>query len=138
MRVSEVMTRDVETVTSDMDVMMAARKMRVRDIGFLPVVENSAVVGVITDRDITLRGLGEGRIPQLTTVREIMTPAVVWCFEDDVLTEAADIMDEKQVRRLLVLNGANDLVGLLSLDDLALYMSSDRLLGSVLRNLTSA
>ena len=77
MRVSEIMTRDVETVSSEMDLMTAAEKMRIRDIGFLPVVENDAVVGVITDRDITLRGLGEGRVPQLTTVREIMTPILV-------------------------------------------------------------
>ena len=138
MRVSEIMTRDVETVSSEMDLMTAAEKMRIRDIGFLPVVENDAVVGVITDRDITLRGLGEGRVPQLTTVREIMTPILVWCYEDDVLTEVANVMEENRVRRLLVLDGAKRLVGLISLDDLAAKMSSDRLLGTVLRNVTAS
>lgn len=138
MRVCEVMTRDVETVSSEMSLIAAARKMRVRDIGFLPIVENDAVVGVVTDRDITLRGLGEGRVAELTTINEIMTPTVVWCHEDEVLTEAAKIMEQNHVRRLLVLDDAKRLVGLLSLDDLAATMSSDRLLGTVLRNVTTA
>lgn len=138
MRVSEVMTRDVETVGSETDLMTAAEKMRVRDIGFLPVVENDTVVGVVTDRDITLRGLGRGRIPQFTTVGEIMTPIAFWCYEEDVLTDAAQIMEENQVRRLLVLDVGKKLVGLLSLDDLAAAMSSDRLLGTVVRNITAA
>jgi CBS domain-containing protein len=132
------MTRNVETVSGELSLMAAARKMRARDIGFLPVVENDAVIGVITDRDITLRGLGEGRTPQLTTVREIMTPAAFWCYEDEVLTEAARLMEDNRVRRLLVLDGERRVVGLLSLDDLAAHMSSDRLLGIVLRNVTSA
>jgi CBS domain-containing protein len=120
-----------------MSLSTAARKMRVRDIGFLPVLENGAVIGVITDRDITLRGLGEGRIPELTTVRDIMTPATFWCYENDVLTEAAKLMEDSKVRRLLVLDEKKRLVGLLSLDDLAAFMSSDRLLGTVLRNVTA-
>jgi CBS domain-containing protein len=136
MKVHEVMTREVETVLAEVSLSAAARKMRVRNIGFLPVVENNAVVGVITDRDIALRGLGEDRIAELTQVREIMTHAGVWCSEDDVLTDAAKIMEDNQVRRLLVLNDDKKLVGLLSLDDLAAYMSSDRLLGSVLRNVS--
>jgi CBS domain-containing protein len=135
MRVAEVMTRDVETVESTMDLMVAAEKMKIRDVGFLPVLENDEVVGVVTDRDITLRGLGEGRIPQMTTVRDIMTSTVLWCY--DVLTEAANTMEENRVRRLLVLDGRKRLVGLLSLDDLAARMSSDRLLGTVLRNITA-
>src|SRR5262249_38284780 len=110
MRVADVMTFDVETIEAKMDLMAAAEKMKIRDIGFLPVLENNEVVGVITDRDITLRGLGEGRIPQMTTVRDIMTPTVLWCYEDDVLTEAASTMEENQVRRLLVLDGRKRLV----------------------------
>jgi len=138
MRVGDVMTRDVETVSADLSLMAAARRMQRRDIGFLPVVENDVVIGVITDRDITLRGLGEGRTPQLTTVREIMTPAAVWCYENNVLTEAVELMEENHVRRLLVLNRERNVVGLLSLDDLAAHMSSDRLLGIVLRKVTAA
>jgi len=138
MRVGDVMTRDVETVSADLSLMAAARRMQRRDIGFLPVVENDVVIGVITERDITLRGLAEGRTPQLTTVREIMTPAAVWCYENNVLTEAVELMEENHVRRLLVLNRERNVVGLLSLDDLAAHMSSDRLLGIVLRKVTAA
>ncbi len=137
MRVSEVMTRDVETVPANASLVSAARKMKVRDIGFLPVIENASVVGVVTDRDITLRGLGEGHVPEATPVREIMTPTALCCHEDEVLTEAARIMEEYKVRRLLVLNDARRLVGLLSIEDLASCMSSDRLLGTVVRNISA-
>jgi len=137
MRVGDIMTRDVLTVSAKANLVVAAKKMRVRNIGFLPVVENGGVVGVVTDRDIALRGLGEGRIPELTTIREIMTPTIFWCREDDVLTDAARTMEETQVRRLLVLNETKRLVGLLSLDDLAAHMSSDRLLGIVLRHVAA-
>jgi CBS domain-containing protein len=136
MRVADVMTTGAETVSADASLIVAARKMRDFDIGFLPVVENDIVVGVVTDRDITLRGLGEGRIPELTSVGEVMTPSIVACHKNHVLTEAAEIMEEHQVRRLLVLDDHKRLVGLLSLDDLAAQMSSDRLLGTVLRGVT--
>jgi CBS domain-containing protein len=136
MRVEEIMTEDVETVSSDVNLMVAAERMRARDIGFLPVVDDDEVVGVLTDRDIILRGLGEGRDPQLTPVGAIMTRAVLWCYEEDVLTDAAKLMEEYQVRRLLVLDGRKRFVGIVSLDDLAAKMSSDRLLGSVLRNVS--
>ena len=138
MRVSEVMSRDVETIPANASLMLAARKMRARDIGFLPVVNGEVVVGVVTDRDIALRGLHEGRVPEFTEIKEIMTPSVVWCYENEVLTDAANIMEENQVRRLLVLDAGKKLTGLLSLDDLAAHMSSDRLLGITLRNVTAS
>jgi CBS domain-containing protein len=132
------MTRDVQTVSPETSLASAARKMRIWDIGFLPVTDRGIVLGVVTDRDIALRGLGEGRMPETTTIRQIMTPLVVWCYEDEVLTDAAEIMEENQVRRLVVFDRMNRLAGLLSLDDLATFMSSDRLLGSVLRRLSTA
>jgi CBS domain-containing protein len=131
------MTPFVKTASSEMNLNDAARIMRVWDVGILPVVENNMVVGVVTDRDLALRGLGEGRIAELAAVRDIMTPVVSWCYENDVLTEAANIMEDNHVRRLLVLDDAKRLVGMLSLDDLAAHMSSDRLLGTVLRNVSA-
>jgi CBS domain-containing protein len=136
MRVRDVMTRAVETVSSEASLMRAAQKMDRLNIGFLPVVENHKVVGVITDRDLAVRGLGEGRSPRFTIVKEIMTPEVLWCHQDEVLTEAAKLMENDHVRRLVVLDDQKKLAGLLSLDDLAAHMSSDRLLGTVLRNVT--
>jgi CBS domain-containing protein len=138
MRVAEMMTRDVETTTGHSTLLAAARMMRHHNVGFLPVVDNGVVVGVLTDRDIVVRGISDGRDPRYVTVREAMTRVPIWCYEDDVLTEAAELLEESHIHRLLVLNRNHELVGLLSLDDLAAKMSSDRLLGTVLRNITAA
>src|SRR5206468_4258940 len=99
-----------------------------------PVVEDNTVVGVLTDRDIVLRGIAEGRNPYMTLVRDVMTRTLMWCYADDVLTEAARVMEDSRIRRLLVLDGNKKLVGILSLDDLAAKTSSDRLLGTVVHN----
>lgn len=138
MRVSEVMTREVETIPADARLTVAARAMRKHEIGFLPVLEGGFVVGVLTDRDIAIRAVSEGRDPLFTSVRDVMTPVLIWCYEDDVLTEAAQILEENHVRRILVFDYSKKLCGLLSLDDLAAKMSSDRLLGTVLRKVTAA
>jgi len=138
MIVSEAMTKDVETVTSGTSLLAAAKAMRRFGIGFLPVTEDGVVLGVITDRDIVVRGIAEGRNPYLTAVRNVMTPVMVWCYADDVLTEAAQMMEDNHIRRLLVLGEDKKLVGLLSLDDLAEKLSSDRLLGCVVRHITAA
>jgi CBS domain-containing protein len=131
------MTPDVKTVSAETSLNDAARKMRVWDIGILPVVENDVVVGVITDRDIAIRGLGEGYDLDAASVRDVMTPEVFWCYEDNVLTEAVKVMEENRVHRLLVLDEWKRLVGILSLEDLAAHMNSDRLLGLVLRNVSA-
>jgi CBS domain-containing protein len=138
MRVSEMMTRDVETITPHATLLAAAKRMRHSNIGFLPVVEDNALLGVLTDRDIVVRGISEGRDPRFTTVREAMTRVPIWCYEEDVLTNAAQLLEESHIRRLLVLNRNHELVGLLSIDDLAASMSSDRLLGVTLRHITAA
>jgi CBS domain-containing protein len=138
MRVSEMMTKDIETVTSHSTLAAAARIMRRGNFGFLPVVDENVVVGVLTDRDLVVRGMCENRDPRFITVRDAMTRVPIWCYEDDVLTDAASLLEESHIRRLLVLNRDHELVGLLSLDDLAARMSSDRLLGTVIRNITAA
>jgi CBS domain-containing protein len=138
MRVSEAMTREVQTTTGNSSLLAAARLMRKHNIGFLPVVENDIVVGVLTDRDIVIRGISEGRDPRFVTVRDAMTRVPIWCYEDDVLTEAASMLEDSHIRRLLVLDAERRLVGLMSIDDLASKMSSDRLLGTVVRHITEA
>ena len=138
MRVKNVMTKDVQIAAVDTSLVAAAKLMRGEGIGFLPVVENGYVLGVLTDRDMVVRGIAEGRNVYMTTAVDIMTSAVMWCFEDETLIEAAQLMEDNHVRRLLVLDREKRLVGLLSLDDLAARMSSDRLLGTVLRNVTAA
>jgi CBS domain-containing protein len=138
MLVREIMTRDLETISPNSSLHAAARMMRRRNIGFLPVVDGNDVLGVLTDRDIVIRGLCDGRDPRFFTVRDAMSRTPIWCYEDDVLTEAARLLEESHIRRLLVLDYDRKLVGLLSLDDLALHLSSDRLLGSMVRNITAA
>jgi len=138
MRVDEAMTRDVVAVPVDATIVEAAELMKKHEIGFLPVVAAGVVVGVVTDRDIVIRGICERANPYLTPVRSIMTTVPIWCYDDDVLTDAAAILAENHVRRLIVVDNNNKLAGLLSLDDLAARMSSDRLLGDLLRHVTAA
>jgi CBS domain-containing protein len=132
MRVKEVMTPRVEVIRPDSTLQEAAAKMKSRDIGPLPVCEDGRPVGILTDRDITVRATAEGEDPTAIRVRDIMTPEVVWCFEDDLVSEAARVMQEKQVRRLLVLDRDKRLVGIVSLGDLAVETGDDELAGQTL------
>ena len=138
MRVAEIMARDVITIPGDATLVEAAELMRKYNIGFLPVITADVLVGVLTDRDIVVRGLGEGRNPYTTLVRSLMSSEPVWCYDDDVLTDTVDILTNRHVRRLVVVDNNNNLCGLLSLDDLAAHMSSDRLLSGVIRELSAA
>jgi CBS domain-containing protein len=138
MRVAEVMTRNVVAVPGDATLGEAAELMKNHDIGFLPVISSDVLVGVLTDRDIVVRGIGRGLNPYLTQVRTIMSGKPICCYEYDVLTDAADILADTHLRRLIVIDSNNNVTGLLSIDDLAAHMSSDRLLGTVLRQVTAA
>lgn len=138
MRVSEIMARDVVAVPVDATLMEAAELMRDHDIGFLPVIASDVVVGVITDRDLVIRGLAEHFNPALTLVRTVMSTNPVWCYEYDVLTDAADILANNHTHRLIVVDSDKKLCGMLSVDDLAAKMSSDRLLGDLVRHITAS
>jgi CBS domain-containing protein len=138
MRVDEVMTRNVVVVPGDATLVEAAEMMRHHDIGFLPVVSSNVLVGVVTDRDIVVRAIGRGVNPYLTLVRTIMSGKPIYCYEYDVLTDAADILADNHLRRLIVIDSNGKITGLLSIDDLAAHMSSDRLLGNVLRQINAA
>jgi CBS domain-containing protein len=132
------MTRDVVSVPVDATVVEAAELMKRYDIGFLPVIAADIVVGVVTDRDLVTRGICENANPYMTPVRSVMSPRPIWCYEYDVLTDAADLLADNHVRRLVVVDSDKRLAGLLSLDDLAARMSSDRLLGDLLRHVSAA
>jgi len=119
MQLKNVMTRDVEVVRPDASVQDAAAKMKRLDVGPLPVCDGKRVLGMVTDRDITIRAVAEGRDPKATTVQEVMTDEVIYCYEDQDAEDAARLMAEKQVRRLLVLDRDKNLVGIVSLGDLA-------------------
>lgn len=122
MTVGDVMTRGVETVRPEATVREAAAVMRHHDIGALPVCRaDDRVVGMITDRDITVRASAEGRDPSRTLVEDVMTRDVVCCFEHATLLEGARLMQDEKVRRLVVVNMADRPVGIISLADLALF-----------------
>jgi CBS domain-containing protein len=112
------MTRDVRLATPDQTIQDAAKMMSDVDAGVLPVGENDRLVGMITDRDIAVRAVAQGKGPD-TPVREVMTADVKYCFEDEDTDQVARNMGDQQVRRLPVVNRDKRLVGILSLGDLA-------------------
>jgi len=118
MKIGELMTVDVEVIKPGDTLHTAAKMMADIDAGVLPVGENDRLVGMITDRDIAVRGIAEGKGPD-AKVREAMTQEVMYCFEDEEAQQAAQNMADIQVRRLPVLNRDKRLVGIVSLSDLA-------------------
>ena len=118
MKISEVMTRSVETVSPDQTAKEAASFMLRAEAGSIPVCENDRVIGMITDRDIAVRGVAEGLGPE-ARVRDLMSKGVVCAHEDDDLDEVARRMSNEQVRRLPVLDSNERLVGIVSLGDLS-------------------
>lgn len=128
----EVMTPQVEVIQPDASVEEAAEKMRSLDVGVLPVCENDRLVGMVTDRDLVIRILAAKRDLKTAAVREAMTPGIVYCFEDDDIGRAARLMEERQIRRLIVLNRDKRLVGIVSLGDLAVHTRETALSGEVL------
>ena len=137
MQLRDVMTRDVEVVRPESTLVEAARKMKELDVGPIPVCDDNQIIGMITDRDIATRAVAEGRDPKHTQVREVMTQDVVYCFEDQEVDEAARLMRQRQVRRLLVLNRSRELAGIVSLGDLAVDTGDERLAGETLEDISS-
>lgn len=125
MLVKNEMTAKIEAVNPGTPVKEAARKMRDLNIGVLPVCENERLVGIVTDRDITIRSTAEAKDPAATKVKEIMSSEVEWCFEDEEVEKAAAQMESKKIRRLPVINRDKKLVGMLSLADLLLRGSRE-------------
>jgi CBS domain-containing protein len=132
MKVRDILTKDPEVVHPEAGISEAARKMKDHDIGMLPVCDGNRLVGSITDRDIAIRAVADKRDPSSTRVRDIMTAKVCYCFEDSDLEEAAQIMEEQQIRRLPVLNAQKRLIGIVSIGDLAVRSRDERLLEEVM------
>jgi CBS domain-containing protein len=136
MQVFEAMTPNVVSAMPETTLMDAALIMKNLDVGPLPVVDEGRLVGVITDRDITVRATAEGRDPNTTRVGEVMSPEVVTCAEGDDVRAAARLMQDAQLRRLLVVDGAGNLTGIVSLGDLVLQTGDDRLAGETLEKVS--
>lgn len=136
MQIKDLMTKGVEVIRPDDTLQQAAQKMKTIDVGPLPVCDGQRLLGMITDRDIIVRATAEGRDPKTTPVREAMTPDVVYAFEDQDIDEAAQLMKERQLRRLVVLDRNKKLVGILSLGDIAADARDDKMTGEVLEKVS--
>jgi CBS domain-containing protein len=115
------MTREPEVISPEATLQRAAAMMRDLDVGSLPVVDGDRVAGVLTDRDIAVRAVAEGKDARTTRAREAMSQQLICCFEDQDVCEAARLMRDNQVRRLPVLNQDDLLVGVVALADLAIH-----------------
>ena len=119
MQIKQVMSRDVILASPRQSVCEVAQMMAERDIGFMPVGDRDRIVGMVTDRDIVVRGVAAGRGPD-TPVSEVMTQDVKYCFEDEDIDHVVENMGDNQVRRLPVMNREKRLVGIVTLADAAL------------------
>jgi CBS domain-containing protein len=135
-QLKDIMTRDVEVIQPESSLWEAAQRMAALDVGMLPVCSGDQLVGMLTDRDITVRATAEGRDPKTTRVHEVMTPEVVHAFEDDDVSAAAQIMSEQQIRRLVVLNQSKQLAGIVSLGDLAVHGGDTQQVGQTLEDVS--
>jgi CBS domain-containing protein len=121
MKLKEIMTSDVEVLHPNDTLQIAARKMRERDIGFLPVVDGDELIGVLTDRDLVMRALATGMQPQAMVGREMLTAPPICVYDDQGVDEASRLMRENQIRRLVILGrGDGRITGVVSLGDLAI------------------
>lgn len=124
MKIRDVMTPDVRTVAPSDSIQNAARLMAETDVGVLPVAENDRLVGMLTDRDIAVRAVAAGLAPD-AAVRDAMSPEIKYCFEDDEVDEVCENLADQQLRRLPVVDRDKNLVGIVSLADLATRSNSD-------------
>jgi CBS domain-containing protein len=136
MKLREIMSSDVEVIHPSDTLQTSAQKMRDRDIGFLPVCDDDRLIGVLTDRDVIVRAIAEGMDTNVTIGRDLVTSPAIYCFDDQSVDEAAKLMHDNQIRRLVVLRrGDKRLVGVVSLGDLAVNVD-DKLSGEVLQSIS--
>lgn len=122
--IADIMTRSIATVRRDETLQAAARRMQEMDVGSLPVLDGKAVAGMVTDRDIAVRGVAAGMIPQESLVADVMTAEVRVCRADDSIEQVMSEMGDLQVRRLPVLDANNEIVGIVALADIATRQSA--------------
>ena len=135
-RCREIMTSNVTTATRELSLRRVAALMRDGDMGSLPVTENKKLVGIITDRDIVIRAVAEGKAAE-TKVGDVMTAEVFSVKADDFVFEAIRLMGDKQVRRIPVINETGELVGIIAMADVALETEDEREIAETLEEISS-
>ena len=134
-RVSDVMTRGVRTMAPNETIIKAAQAMEELDVGVIPVCDGDHLVGMVTDRDIVLRGVAQGRPMDSTPLSDVMTKDARWCFEDETVDDVVESMRDSQIRRVPVMDRDKHLVGILSLGDVA-TKASDAIAGQALEEIS--
>jgi CBS domain-containing protein len=132
MKVKDVMHKGVSWVQPDTSLTAIAKIMKTEDIGAVPVGENDKLVGMVTDRDIICRGLGNGKKPEKLTAKDVMTKGITYCRENEEVDDAIRIMESKQIRRLPVIDKDKRMVGMLSIGDIS-HSLSQQMAGEVIR-----
>lgn len=135
MKVRDIMTNEIESAQPDTPLDEIARKMRAQDVGAIPIVEDGDLVGIVTDRDIVLRCVAEGKDPGDTDVEEILSPDIETISPDDEVERASDIMGRRQIRRLPVVEDGT-LVGMIALGDIAVKLPSEEPAAEALENVS--
>src|SRR5450756_1496387 len=134
-KLKDLMSRDVQVISPDATIREAAEHMRKGNFVMMPVVEKDSMIGTISDRDIVIRQVAEGKGPS-TKVREVMSEAVVWAYEDDSVDDALKLMSDKQIRRLPIVNADKRLVGIVALGDFAVESSAIEAAGEALSEIS--
>lgn len=136
MQIKEIMTKGIETIGRDEMVCQAAKKMRSLGVGSLPVEQDDQIVGIVSKKDIVYRCIAEDGDAESMMVSEIMTTELATCWEDESIEDAARILEEKQLHRLLVMNEDNEPVGIVSLSDMAVKAHNEHLAWEILERIS--
>lgn len=134
-KLKDLMSRDVKIISPDATIQEAALQMRIGNFGMLPVAENDRMIGAVSDRDIAIRAVADGKNGS-TSVREVMSTGVFWAYEDDTVEDAAKLMSENQIRRLPIVNADKRLVGIVALGDFAVVSSDIKTAGKTLSEIS--
>ena len=135
----DVMTRNLVVAQPDDTVASVAKQMKEWDVGPIPIVEDTVtkkLVGVVTDRDLAMKVVAEGKDPNTTKVREVMTEDIVTCGENDDIQETMEAMSQHQLRRILVVDAENNLVGIIAQADIATRMDKPEKTGEVVKEIS--
>lgn len=136
-QIKELMTTNPEYIKPETTLIDAAKRMRELDVGMLPVGDGVKLKGMLTDRDITIRAVAEGKDVAKTTAKDIMTPEVLYAFEDQSVDEVVKSMRDKQVRRMIILNRDKDMTGIVALADIAHHAEDSSLKARILEGVSS-
>lgn len=134
--IKDVMTKNVHKVELETTLKETADKMRAMDVGAMPVMKDDKVVGILTDRDITIRGVADGKNPDTTRVENIMTKGVTCAYEDETIDELARTMKNEKIRRAVVLDRKDNITGMVSIGDLARSQADIQKSADILREVS--